>query len=94
MCGMDETVKALEVEGLEVRMLRNSLDASLSKAITALDQTQSRMALARKNREVLIEQRRSEVKNAHSLQVSSAETFLLRGDLHRLSGLDQETRGG
>lgn len=42
MEGMADTVKALEKEGMEVRVLRNSLDASLSKAITVSEATQTR----------------------------------------------------
>jgi len=42
MAGMEDTVKALEKEGVEVRVLRNSLDASLSKAITVTEATQNR----------------------------------------------------
>jgi hypothetical protein len=42
MAGMQDTVRALDKEGVEVRVLRNSLDASLSKAITVTEATQNR----------------------------------------------------
>jgi chromosome segregation ATPase len=89
MSGMEETVKALEKEGIEVRMLRNSLDASLSKSITVTEATQNRLTVARKERELLLEQRKGEVKNALSLQdwikkreeAKIALALELRGDL-------------
>lgn len=40
MEGMQEAVKALEKEGVEVRTMRNSLDAALSKAMAVCEQTQ------------------------------------------------------
>lgn len=45
---MEETVKNLEKETIEVRMLRNSLDASLSKAMTIFERTQGNLTTARK----------------------------------------------
>mmetsp|Transcript_8437 Transcript_8437/g.7562 ORF Transcript_8437/g.7562 Transcript_8437/m.7562 type:complete len:676 (+) Transcript_8437:60-2087(+) len=68
MAGMDETVRGLQREEMEVRALRNALEASLSRAITSLAETKSRLAEAKKNREVLLMQRESEIKNANQLQ--------------------------
>lgn len=68
MVGMEEAMHAVQKEGQEVRLLRRGLDAGLAKAISVYEETLSNLASARKDREVLIAQRRSEVKNALLLQ--------------------------
>lgn len=89
MAGMEEAMNALDKEGNEVRLLRRALDAGLAKAVAVYDETQTNLAAARKDREVLIAQRRSEVKNAQMLKEWLAEREMqkaklaleLRGDL-------------
>ena len=95
MTGMEEAMKSVQKEGVEVRLLRKGLDAGLAKAVLVLEQTQANLAVARKDRECLIAQRRGEVKNAKLLQEWMKERELikkklaieLRGDLTR----DEET---
>jgi hypothetical protein len=69
MVGMEEAMNAIMKEGNEVRLLRRGLDAGLAKAIAVLEETELALASSRKDRQVLIEQRRSEVKNAVMLKV-------------------------
>ena len=69
MVGMEEAMNAVIKEGNEVRLLRRGLDAGLAKAIAVLEETELALASSRKDRQVLIEQRRSEVKNAVMLKV-------------------------
>lgn len=95
MTGMEEAMKSVQREGVEVRLLRKGLDAGLAKAVLVLEQTQANLAVARKDRDCLIAQRRGEVKNAKLLQEWMKERELikkklaieLRGDLTR----DEET---
>lgn len=91
MTGMEEAMKAVVKEEQEVHLLRRNLDAGLAKAVAVLEETQANLATARKDREVLIAQRRSEVKNAHMLKEWLRErekqkmilSIELRGDLTR-----------
>ena len=95
MTGMEEAMKSVEKEGIEVRLLRKGLDAGLAKAVLVLEETQASLAVARKDRECLIAQRRGEVKNAKLLAEWMKQRELikkklaidLRGDLTR----DEET---
>ncbi|NDD93334.1 hypothetical protein EBZ37_14795, partial [bacterium] len=68
MTGMEETMRNISKEGMEIRLLRRSLDAGLAKAVAVLDETQSNLAASRKDREVLLAQRKTELKTAQVLQ--------------------------
>ena len=89
--GMQDTLKTIEKEGVDVRHLRRDLDAGLAKAVTVLEETQFNLSTARKDRECLIEQRRGEVKTAQNLQAwlkkrdqSKVDLAIaLRGDLSK-----------
>lgn len=89
MTGMEDTLRVLEKEAIDVRLLRKGLDAGLAKSHMVLEETQSRLANARKTREVMLAQRKQELKNAQMLQdwiFRREETKLqlaleLRGDL-------------
>jgi len=89
--GMQETLKTIEKEGVDVRHLRRDLDAGLAKAVAVLEETQVFLAGARKDRECLIEQRRGEVKTAQNLQAWLKKrdqskidlAIALRGDLSK-----------
>jgi len=89
--GMQETLKTIEKEGVDIRHLRRDLDAGLAKAVAVLEETQVFLAGARKDRECLIEQRRGEVKTAQNLQAWLKKrdqskidlAIALRGDLSK-----------
>jgi hypothetical protein len=44
MNGMQDTMAAIQKEGVEVRLLRKGLDAGLAKAVLVYEETQSRYA--------------------------------------------------
>lgn len=89
--GMQDTLKTIEKEGVDIRHLRRDLDAGLAKAVVVLEETQFNLSTARKDRECLIEQRRSEVKTAQNLQAWLKKrdqskidlAIALRGDLSK-----------
>ena len=89
--GMQATLADIEKEGIEVRHLRRDLDAGLAKAQLVFDETRELLSASRTDREVLIAQRRNEVKTAQNLQAwlkqrdqSKLDLALaLRGDLSK-----------
>ena len=68
MVGMEDTMRAIRKDGNEVRLMRRGLDAGLAKAVLVFEETKHMLAIARKDREVLMEQRKVEFKNALVLQ--------------------------
>lgn len=68
MNGMEIAAKGIEREFTEVRLLRRNLDVGLGKAQTVLEETESSLSLARKERDVLLTQRRQEHRNAQMLE--------------------------
>ena len=66
--GMEETLKSIQKEGAEVKLLRRDLDAGCAKAVVVLEETKNNLAVSRKDREVLMAQRKNELKTAHNLQ--------------------------
>lgn len=68
MNGMEETMLAIQKEAREVKLLRRGLDSGLARAQHVEEETRARLALASKERGVLLETRRSELKNAEMLQ--------------------------
>ena len=91
MTGMEETEKNIRKEGAEIRLLRRDLDAGLAKAVKVLDETKTSLQTSRKDREVLLIQRRNELKTAQTLQIwmgdreaqKQALAVELKGDLTR-----------
>jgi len=91
MTGMEETERNIRKEGAEIRLLRRDLDAGLAKAIRVLDETKEFLGIARKDRDVLLAQRRNELKTAQTLQMwmvdreqqKIALAIELKGDLTR-----------
>ena len=89
--GMEEAMKAVEKEGAEMILLRKGLDAGLAKAVAVVDETKESLKNSRVTREVLLGQRRNELKTANRLQdwLASREQTKrdlakeLRGDLTR-----------
>lgn len=89
MTGMEDTLTTLTKECGEIVLLRKGLDAGLAKATNVHEETMLRLANAKKTRQVLLEQRRGEIKAAKSLQVwlskredaKEALALELRGDL-------------
>lgn len=68
MVGMEDTMRTIQKDGGEVRLMRRALDAGLAKAVSVLEETKTRLGVSRKDRDVLTEQRRHEYKNAVTLQ--------------------------
>ncbi len=68
MTGMEEVMASIQREGMEVRLMRKSLDAGLAKAMLVYEETQGRLAVARKDRDSSIAIRRSEYANAQVLE--------------------------
>jgi len=64
MTGMEDTMRNIQKDGMEVRLMRRGLDAGLAKALLVLEETKMNLQVSRKDREVLMEQRRVEYKNA------------------------------
>jgi hypothetical protein len=91
MTGMEETEKNIRKEGAEIRLLRRDLDAGLAKAVKVLEETKTFLAISRKDREVLLAQRRNELKTAKTLAQWMIErdnqkqqlAIELKGDLTR-----------
>lgn len=89
--GMQDTLRQIEKEGIDVRHLRGDLDAGLAKAAIVLEETNFLYHTSRKDRECLIIQRRNEVKTAQNLQAwlkkrdqSKVDLAIaLRGDLSK-----------
>ena len=69
MVGMEDTMRAIQKDCADVVLMRRGLDAGLAKAVIVLEDTKMQLSTARKDREVLLEQRRGEYKNAKALQV-------------------------
>lgn len=68
MNGMELACKGIEREFTEVRLLRRSLDVGLGKAQSVLEETESNLSLARRERDILLTQRRQEYRNAQMLE--------------------------
>ena len=87
--GMQDTLKQIEKEGVDIRHLRRDLDAGLAKAVSVFEETKEFLVASRKDRDCLIQQRRAEVRSAQNLQAwlkkrdqSKIDLALaLRGDL-------------
>lgn len=69
MTGMEETMRNIQKDGAEVRLMRRALDAGLAKAVAVMEETKLNLSKSRKDREVLLEQRIGEFRNAQILQV-------------------------
>jgi len=67
MTGMEETMRNIQKDGAEIRLMRRGLDAGLGKAVIVLEETKQRLSVSRKDREVLLDQRKAEFKNARLL---------------------------
>lgn len=87
MTGMEDVMSAIQREGMEVRLMRKSLDAGLAKAVLVYEETQDRLAVARKDRESSIAIRRSEYANAQVL-----EEWMRQRELEK-EALAKELRG-
>jgi hypothetical protein len=70
MVGMEDTMRAIQKDAAEVKLMRRGLDAGLAKAVIVLEETRQLLTTSRKDREILLEQRKAEYKNAKVLQVS------------------------
>lgn len=68
MTGMEETMRNISKEGMEIRLLRRDLDAGLAKAVAVLEETQFKLTSSRTDRDVLLAQRKNELKTAQVLQ--------------------------
>lgn len=77
MVGMEDTMRAINKDAAEIVLMRRGLDAGLAKAQLVLEETKLNLQSARKDREVLLEQRKGEYKNAKVLQVKFIENFLI-----------------
>lgn len=64
MTGMEETMRNIQKDGAEVRLMRRGLDAGLGKAVIVLEETKNSLSTSRKDREVLLDQRKGEFRNA------------------------------
>ena len=65
MNGMEETHATLKKEWEEVRLLRRALDSGLARAQLVLEETQVRVADARKERARMLSVRKAELRNAY-----------------------------
>ena len=91
MNGMEEALKGIDKESKEVRLLRRGLDSGLARAVHVEEETRNRLSNASKERYVLLEQRRAEMKNAEMLQqwllnrdqAKMDLALALRGDLSK-----------
>lgn len=91
MNGMEEALSGIDKEAREVRLLRRGLDSGLARAQHVEEETRNRLNLASKERSVLLENRRNEMKNAEMLQAWLANrdqakadlALALRGDLSK-----------
>ena len=89
MTGMEETMRNIQKDGAEVRLMRRGLDAGLAKAVIVLEETKEKLAYSRKDREVLILQRKAEYRQAKVLnewlkareQMKKEMGIELRGDI-------------
>ena len=79
--GMEEALSALDKEGAEMVLLRKSLDAGLAKAVNVAEDTKEMLKSSRKGREVLLAQRRNELKTANRLQEWLAQREQTKRDL-------------
>jgi hypothetical protein len=61
---MEETVRNIQKDKADVKLMRRGLDAGLAKAVIVLEETKDKLTLSRKDREVLLAQRKQEYKNA------------------------------
>jgi len=89
MTGMEETMRNIMKDGADVRLMRRGLDAGLAKAHLVLEETKAYLVVSRKDREVLITQRKVEYRNARILnewlkereKMKKEMNIELRGDL-------------
>jgi hypothetical protein len=68
MVGMEDTMRSIQKDEAEIVLMRRGLDAGLAKAVIVLEETKVKLASTRKDRDVLLEQRRSEYRNAKTLE--------------------------
>lgn len=89
MVGMEDTMRSIQKDCADVVLMRRGLDAGLAKAVIVYEETKLQLQTSRKDREVLLEQRKAEYKNAKALQAWLKErermkielSIELRGDL-------------
>ena len=81
MTGMEETMRNIAKEGYEIRLLRRGLDSGLAKAVAVLEETQASLAASRTDREVLLAQRKTELKTAQVLQEWMVQREQQKADL-------------
>jgi hypothetical protein len=68
MVGLEETMRSIRKEAMEIRLMRRALDAGLAKAVTVLTETKAALRVAQTDRKVLMEQREREYENAIVLE--------------------------
>jgi len=73
MVGMEDTMRSIVKDGNEVRLMRRGLDAGIAKATIVYEETKTHLSSTRKDREILLEQRKAEFKNAVLLQVRTLQ---------------------
>lgn len=90
--GMENAVAGIEKEYREVRLLRRALDVGLSKAQAVYDETVANLSMARKERDLLLTQRKHEHRNAAMLEQRMKERVEARTQLlaELRGGLDEE----
>eukprot|EP01039_Chlorochromonas_danica_P008374 gene8374-9229_t len=81
MVGMEDTMRSIQKDGTDVRLMRRGLDAGLAKAKHVYEETKARLTLARKDRDSMMEQRRVEYKNAVILQRWLIERARMKAEL-------------
>lgn len=69
MIGMEDTMRNIDKERAEVKLLRRGLDAGLAKAVIVCEETRDKLGLTRKDRENLMAIRKKEFSNAKLLSV-------------------------
>jgi hypothetical protein len=75
MVGMEDTMRAIQKDSADIVLMRRGLDAGLAKAQIVLEETKVNLQSARKDRDVLVDQRRGEFRNARTLEVRFTTLF-------------------
>lgn len=79
--GMEEAHKHVERECWELELLRKSMDASLVRAHFLTQETNDKLEICRKEREIMLAKRRGEMKAAQNIQAWMHKRELLKVDL-------------
>jgi hypothetical protein len=67
MVGMEDTMRSIQKDCADVVLMRRGLDAGLAKATLVYEETKLSLQASRKDREILLDQRKHEYKNAKAL---------------------------